>query len=249
MRLPASIWLFAAVALAVQPSQSRAADQRAALDQALGSPEPLYKFTPGALEAAVKLCASNDPGQAGATIALVLHSGRNDADAIAPSLVRAAIQGLGVNPKPGIIADIVCSAVKSAPTEVLDIVTAAVKASPRAAAPYIVTAAVSTVPHPESIVTVNVQRRAERATGNDKQLDGKSAGAPVQKQLTLAEAIVQAALDANPDLSANDLTAAADRGLNTAFATTRAPNITRVLGPVIPVEPTGTVSGPGPVSP
>jgi hypothetical protein len=256
MRLLASISLIAAT-FVLLPSQSWAFDQEAALHQALGSPDPLYKFSAGALDVGVKTCASNDPRHAGSYVALVLRSGRTDADAIAPSLVRAAIEGLGSDLRPAYIASIVAAAVNATPSEVLDIVTAAVKASPRDAAPAIVTAAVSNVPHPESIVTVNVQRRSERIAGSDKQLDDKQL-APVEKELTLAEAIVQAALDADPGLSGSGLTAAADSGLNYSFSGNRPTFLTNVLAPVVPVLPVGPASNvgttnqfgaPGPVSP
>ena len=253
MRLLAS-WLTQALLFALLPRQALAADRDAALHQALGSLDPLYKFSPAALAAAVKLCASRDPDHAGVYIALVLNSGRNDADAIAPSLVRAAIQGLGPDPVPSLVAAIVRYAVTATPSEVLDIVTAAVKASPRETAPDIVTAAVSSVPHPEQMVTVNVQRRAERLIGNDKELDAKQLAAPAQKQLTLAEAIVQAALDADPGLSEQSLTAAVDGGLNTGIEVNRPTILTEVLPPVSPILPEPPVTpvrliAPGPVSP
>jgi len=250
------------------PVQSHAADPAVALQKALGSQEPLYKVAPDALAAAVKLCAAADPRHAGAYVALVLRSGRPDADEMAPSLVQAGIDGLGADPNANLIAGIVTSAIYAAPSEVLDIVTAAVKVSPRSAAPAIVTAAIRTVPHPERVVTVNVQRRAALAAsnpGNDKQTDykqvtdGKSVAPPEQKQLTLAEAIVQAALDADPNLSEASLMAAADQGLNVAFATSRPPVLTGILAPIIPVipaTPTAAIGapavvfgGPGPVSP
>jgi hypothetical protein len=248
---------FAVVMAAVMPRQCRADDPAAALHEALGSPDPLYKFPSSALAAAVKLCSVNDPAHAGAYVTVVLVSGRNDADAIAPALVQAAIQGLGADPASDLVAAIVSAAVKAAPSEVLDIVTAAVKASPRATAPAIVTAAVSSVPHPEQLVTVNVQRRAERAAGMDKQLDAKALPEE-QKQLTLAEAIVQAALDADPSLNADELTTASDSGLTSTFSPGRTFILTSVLAPVVPVLPStpvitgnsGLVFGQqGPVSP
>ena len=243
------------------PRQSSAAGRDAALQQALGSQAPLYKFSPRALAAAVKQCASRDPGNAGDYIVLILNSGRNDADAIAPSLVTAAIQGLGPDPLSRDIAAIVQAAVQKAPSEVLDIVTASVKASPPSAAPAIVSAAVRSVPHPEQMVTVNVQRRAERIASSDKQtgkeLDGKSLGAE-QKQLTLAEAIVQAAMDADPGLSEEELTTAVDSGLTATIAVNGPPVLNVVLPPVPPMLPYappggggggGLFAAPGPVSP
>jgi hypothetical protein len=252
------------------PMHCVAADPAVVFQKALGSGEPLYKVSPDALAAAVKQCATGDPGHAGAYVALVLRSGRPDADTIAPSIVQAGIDGLGANPNPGHIAGIVRSAIYSAPSEVLDIVTAAVKVSPRSAATAIVSAAVRTVPHLEQMVNVNVQRRAERVAGgagNDKQTDnkqladGKSIAPPEQKQLTLAEAIVQAALDADPGLSEASLMAAADQGLTVAFAPDRPPVLTGILAPIAPVIPGSPTAGiaapattsgfgaPGPVSP
>src|ERR1700722_4977388 len=93
-----ALFCVAALSLALAPGHGRAADANAALQQALGSTEPLYKASPGALIAAVKLCASRDPRHAGTYVALVLYSGRNGADAMAPGLVTAAIQGLGEHP-------------------------------------------------------------------------------------------------------------------------------------------------------
>jgi hypothetical protein len=259
MRILAPLCVTAALAFALLPA-GRAADRAAALQQALGSTEPLYKAPAAAAIAAVKQCAAHDPAHAGVYVSLVLSSGRADADAIAPSVARAAILGLGGNPHPDDIAAVVAAAVKAAPSEVLDIVTATVKVSPRSAAPGIVRAAVANVPDPENMVTVNFQRRAERLAaiaGSDKQSDGKETDhkevadgkslAPQAKQLTLAEAIVQAALDADPGLSADTLTSAVDGGI----ASIVPPPPTPVFPPVPPIPPgTGPgFGGPGTVSP
>jgi len=241
------------------------------LQQALGAGQPLYSASPAELAAAVKLCASRDPGRAGACLALTLRSGRNDADAIAPPLVQAAIQGLGANPKPDLIGSIVGAAVSATPSEVLDIVTAAVKVSPRSTAAAIVAAAVRAVPHPEKLVTINVQSRARLTAAAENQNDYKQSDykqsdykqtTPGQKQqLTLAEAIVQAALNGDPTLSEDSLTTAADIAITASFATIRPPILTGILAPVAPVIPSNpasaggatttsiTFSGPGPVSP
>jgi hypothetical protein len=135
---------------------------------------------------------------------------------------------------------------------VLDIVTAAVKASPRGAAPAIVQAAVQSVPHPEQLVNVNDERRSQRVAGIDKQadskqfVDGKALPAE-QKQMTLAEAIVQAALDADPGLSADALTASVDTGITF----NPQPSLTEVLAPIpiLPPISSGNFGAPGPVSP
>ena len=263
--------LGAGLSLGLPVEQARAADQAEILQGALGSKEPFYKASPAALAAAVKACASHDPSHAGGFLALILDSGRNDADAIAPTLVKAAIEGLGIDPKPRLNVDaaaIVRAAVTAAPTEALDIVTEAVKAAPHSpdpAAPAIVAAAIGAVPHPERLVTIGIQRRAERTYSNDKQndfkqfTDGKSLSAGAEKQLTLAEAIIQAALDADPGLTADSLTAAADSSLGATFATSEGAVLTGVLPPVAPILPndpsitgggsTPVFTAPGPVSP
>jgi hypothetical protein len=230
------------LSIALLPRPSRGADAGSDLQQALGSQAPLYKFPAGDLAAAVKVCASRDPAQAGACVALILQSGRTDADAIAPSLVQAAIQGLGPDPKSNLIAGIVKAAVTAAPSEVLDIVKAAVKASPGAAAPAIVKAAVTSVPHPEDMVSVNSQPRAERLGGSDKQTsDGKSVSG-TEQLLTIAEAIVQAAVAADPGLSSAVLTAAVDEALTPPGSPPA--RLTVVLAPPTPIIP-----DPGSVSP
>ena len=247
------------LSLGLLPRQSPAVDQDSALERALGSQQPLYKFSPAAVEAAVKLCASRDPGHAGVYVVMILHSGRTDAAAIAPSLVKAAIQGLGADPRPGLVADIVHASVTTAPSEVLPIVAAAVTSSPRSAGPGIVSAAIKAVPHPEQIVSVKLPPVTERANGDGKQFDDKQLAAPTEKLLTLAEAIVQTALAADPGLSENALSAAVDQGLISVLAPNRPAVLTTVLTSVLPVPivSTGggggggisTLAAPGPVSP
>jgi len=252
MRILAFLCVTAVVAFTALP-QCRAADRAGRLQQALGSSEPLYKASPNELLTAVRRCVIADPEHAAAYVSLVLLCGRPDADVIAPAIAQAVIQALGGDPHPDDIGAIVAAAVKATPSEVLDIVTAAVKVSPRSAAPAIVRAAVANVPDPESMVTVNFQRRAERIATSDKQdgketdhketSDGKSL-APQTKQLTLAEAIVQAALDADPGLSAETLTSAVDGGI----ASVVPPPPDTVLPPVPPippVPPTPPTTGPG----
>jgi hypothetical protein len=236
-------WLAASLCLVFLSPQSRAADPATNLHQALGSQDPLYKFPGTALITTTRVCCSDDPAHAGEYVALILRSGRNDADAISPALVRAAIEGVGATANPGLVAAIVRCAVSATPTEVLDIVTAAVKASPHSA-PAIVTAAVSTVPHPEELVTVNFEPRLERIAelvghdgkqAGDKEIDNKQAAART-KQVTLAEAIVQAAQVADPNLSQEVLVDAADAGLNTTGGSD--PKIpVAVLAPFVPVPP------------
>jgi hypothetical protein len=256
--LAASLPLCATIAKAASPADL--------LQQALGGNEPVFQAPAADLAGAIKTCATESPSQAGACIAVALRAGRNDSDSVAPSLAAAAIQGLGKSARPAAIASVVKAAVSAAPSEVLDIVTASVKAAPRGSGPAIVTAAVSAVPHPDKVVTVNLERRAAlnavgekqgagKAAADGKETDGKDLTGS-EKQLTLAEAIVQAAMDADPSLSQDALTAAADTGMNPdSFQT---PVLTGVLAPVTPVIPGpggesggGSIvfGGPGPVSP
>jgi hypothetical protein len=255
MRILATLCVTAALGFLMLP-QGLAADRATTLQQALGSGQPLYKASPADVAAAVRQCAAGDPRHAGVYVSVVLLSGRPDADAIAPGIASAAILGLGANPRPDDISAVVAAAVKSAPSEVLDIVTACVKVSPRSAAPAIVAAAVANVPNPSKMVTVNFQRRAERVATSDKQdgketdhkevSDGKSV-APESKQLTLAEAIVQAAIDADPGLAVADLQPGIDGGI---ASQSPPPTSTGVFPPVPPTPPSGPgFGGPGAVSP
>ena len=221
------------------PLGARAAEIATTLQQAAGSSQPIYKIPAAAITSAVQVCASRDPLHAGDYVVLVLKSGRNDADAIAPGLVGAAIHGLGAETSNALIGAIVHDAVGAAPTEVLDIVTAAVKASPRSAAPTIVRAATSAVPHPDQVITVNFQRRLERIASDGKDSDYKSGDkqlATEHRQETIAEAIVQAALDADPSLSPGTLTASVDTILGPQQPAPPSIPVV-VLAPVIPVPP------------
>jgi len=244
-----------AVVLALPARECRAADTAGTLQQALGSAQPIYKCTEGALIAATKVCAASDPGHAGDYIVLILQSGRRDSGIIAPALVQAAIQGLGPNPNANLIAGIIRAAVKATPEQVLDIVGVAVKASPRSAAPAIVSAAVMSVPHPDQMVTMDYGRVETTSYTSDKQSDFKQVDykdiVPAEKQLTLADAIVQAAMDADPSLSQDELTSAVNEGIGGTPTT-----LTTVLAPGIPIplgDPPGGGGGgfnaPGPVSP
>jgi hypothetical protein len=246
MRQLVTICLIAAV-LAAPVRHGLAADPAGTLQKALGSAQPLYKCTESELIAATKVCAASDPRNVGDCIAMILESGRRDSGMIAPALVQAGIEGLGPNPSADLIAGIIRAAVKTAPEQVLDIVRVAVKASPRSAAPAIVSAAVESVPHPDQMVTMDYGRVETTSYTNDKQIDFKDYKdiVPAEKQLTLADAIVQAAMEADPSLSQDALTVSVNGGIGG----------TPVLAPGIPVPlppPPGTGGGfnaPGPVSP
>jgi hypothetical protein len=113
---------------------------------------------------------------------------------------------------------------------------------------------------------VNLPAVSERVNGDGKQIDGKQfddkqLAASTEKQLTLAEAIVQTALAADPGLSENTLNSAVDQGLVSELAANRPAVLTGVLTPVLPVPIMSAAGGsvgsssisnlaaPGPVSP
>lgn len=222
-------------------------------------------------------CVSADRPHAGEYVKAALSSGRNDSDAIAPAVVKAAIMAVLETPQPARggttgqvkaeIGSIVSAAVKATPSQVLKIVSAAVKASSPDAASVIVTAAVQSVPNP----AIRVSRR------NAQLQDGKDAGkevgerevapadafepfgpktpgtpatglAPGQPGLTLAEAIVQVALQSAPGIDPGSLNAAATLGLRGVVLNPVQPWSTgvvavtpvEVLAPTVPILPTGT---------
>jgi hypothetical protein len=205
---------FCLLFLPLLPAGSMAADPPTNLQRALGSPEPLYKVPAGVIEGAVTYCAAEDPAHAAAYVVLVIKSGRNDADAIAPALVQSAIGGVRPEANPRLVAVIVHDAVKAAPTEVLDIVTAAIKTSPQYLAPEILTAATSAVPNPGDLVTADFQQRAERLAGTERDAKDFKQAAESAKQQTIAEAIAAAALAADPALDPAVVQSAVDAGLS-----------------------------------
>jgi hypothetical protein len=141
----------------------------------------------------------------------------------------AAIEALGANPTTKQISTIVYKAVRSSPDNVLHIVDAAIRVSPQSAAPEIVTAATAGVPNPWKQVNYRRLEAAElKKSGPDFKggPDGKQArdlgpatSAPDGKPMTLAEAIVRTAFDAQPGLSFSALQTAANTALLTDPAT------------------------------
>lgn len=149
----------------------------------------------------------------------------------AAAAATAAIEALGANPSTRQISNIVFRAVRSSPSAVLPIVHAAVLASPQAAAPEIVTAATAAVPDPWKKVTYHriASSVLKKSSHDGKQVaDGKRTadrpdfkGGPGTKspavtadpEITLAEAIVRTALDAQPGLALASLQSAADIAL------------------------------------
>ena len=161
----------------------------------------------------------------------------------------AAIEALGANPATRKISAIVFKAVRSSPESALHIVSTAARISPQAAVPEIVTAAVAAVPNPWKQVTyrrltaLDLKKSAPdfkggpdgkqtRDGGRNMDLGGRGiAGASARGAgdpganpasgipMTLAEAIAQAAADAQPGLSLSTLQAAVDIALLTDPAT------------------------------
>jgi hypothetical protein len=161
----------------------------------------------------------------------------------------AAIKALGASPTAKQISAIVFKAVRSSPENVLPIVDAAVRVSPQAAAPEIVTAATAAVPNPWKQVSyrrLGAQNANESAPDYKSGPDGKQArdggrnmdlrgrqpdlsggrntgeaGANFEEgnPMTLAEAIVRTAFDAEPGLSLPTLRAAVNAALLTDPAT------------------------------
>ena len=175
------------------------------------------------------------------------HGVSDEAGRRAATETVAAIEALGAHPATRQISNIVFKAVRTSPASVLPIVHAAVLASPQAAAAEIVTAATAAVPDPwkkviyHRISAPNLKKSAPdfKGTPDGKQsADGKrtldlagrnpdSKPDPGRKPpaaiedptLTLAEAIVRTALDAQPGLSLPDIQSAADLALNSDPAT------------------------------
>jgi hypothetical protein len=159
-----------------------------------------------------------------------------------------AITALGATPTAKQISGIVFKAVRSSPDDVLPIVNAAVRVSPQFAAPEIVTAAIAAVPNPWKQVIyrrLGVENAKESEPDYKNGPDGKQVrdggpaidlggrdpnqgsgpilgepGASISdgSQMSLAEAIVHTAFDAQPGLSFPTLQAAANIALATAPA-------------------------------
>jgi hypothetical protein len=164
-----------------------------------------------ALAVSVHDCVKENPLRAGAVVEAVLIGGRADADALAPKIVVAAIEGLGPKPSSTAIASIVHFAVKATPAVVLEIVRAAVKASPKEAVEAIVVAAVKGVPNPKENVSTLTGPRKKTGFDKDAQ-DGKgsreAANDADKDLLPITEAIAQVAHEVSGQDFASLLTAA-----------------------------------------
>ena len=130
-------------------------------------------------------------------------------------LTTAAIQGLGPSATARQIAALVFAAVRAVPGSVLEITRAAILASPNADAKEIVAAAVSGVPNPWKEVRYHryVATPEKGAEDFKEEKARELAAAAPGEPMTLAEAIVQTALDARSGLDPAGLQAAADLAL------------------------------------
>ncbi|EDY19596.1 hypothetical protein CfE428DRAFT_2772 [Chthoniobacter flavus Ellin428] len=165
------------------------------------------------------------PGLAPAMVARTLKAAGANASSVAGPVTQAAIQGLGSGASSKQIAAIVYSAVHTAPDSALQIVRAAVSVAPKSA-PGIAAAAALAVPNPwkevhyqhgpqpgvgapQAAPIVAKERDFKSERDYKSPVDGSQSPLPVQDPnppadlvgdpMTLAEAIVQAAVDAGGD--------------------------------------------------
>jgi hypothetical protein len=209
MKVPASIScvpvLVCACLIALYPPQAaaRSAVSAGSLVEWKLNGETILSASREKLATAVRDCVEGNPGMAGKIVQAVLGGGRADADALAPQVIVAAIEGLGGKSQPAAVGDIVYFAVKATPAVVLDIVRTAVKASP-GSAKAIVRAAVIAMPDPTArvgTVTGKIGR-----PGFDK--DAKEMPEPDttgNDTLPIGEAIADAAHQADPSVSLQDM--------------------------------------------
>jgi hypothetical protein len=136
---------------------------------------------------AFRIEIATTPATAPAIITRTLRAAGAQAPALAGPLAAAAIENIGVNPAKRQISSVVFATVHAVPDSVLDIVRAGVIASPRNAA-VIAAAAAAAVPHPWKQV---IYRRPAPV------IPAGVPGIPAAgTSMTLAEAIVQTAFDA-----------------------------------------------------
>jgi len=157
------------------------------------------------LISAVQDSVKENPLRAGRIVQAVLSGGRADSDAIAPQVSAAAITGLGNNPPPISVSEIVYFAVKATPAVVLETVKASVKASP-SSAKTIVRAAVRAVPNPSEKIKPIGEKITDPGQGYSKEeQDEKDAPDADADPLPIGEAIARAAQAGDPSLSLQEL--------------------------------------------
>jgi hypothetical protein len=168
---------------------------------------------------------SADPAAAPALIAQALQAKSPVTRQWVAAVTTVVIEGLGPNPNSAKLSKVVYSAVKTLPANVLDIVRAAVIAAPASEADAIAAAAVLASPDPWQIVVYSRSTapasRGERDFKGEPDFkggpgDADPVGAGDGMSMTLAEAVVHAALDARPGLSVTAIYAAVDAVLRNA---------------------------------
>lgn len=141
--------------LGILAVQSRAAQSPTATVEAALKNATIITAPAAQLASAVTACVQADQNQAPSYVAAVLAGGRADADAIAPSVVAAAIEGLAKPPTKILISEIIEAAIKATPDALLKIVKAAIGASPAYARFTIIRAAAAISPNPDELLELN----------------------------------------------------------------------------------------------
>lgn len=192
-----------ALVLCLRPAGAWAATPEQTIDSKLGG-GTIQNSPAQKLISAVGNCVKEDSRRPGIFVTAALSGGRADNDAIAPKVTVAAIDGLGANPQPAVVGGIVTASVKAAPAVVLETVREAVKAAPDCAN-AIVKAAVLAVPNPNQKVEAVPATALPPTQGYTKDESKESPAPEAEQLLPLAEAIAQAAYEADPSLSYQEL--------------------------------------------
>ncbi len=144
------------------------------------------------------------------------------------------VESLGPRPGSTQVSKVVFAAVRAVPERVLDIVRAAVVAAPASEADAICAAAVLAIPDPWKIVMYSKARSVAPARGGERDFKGEPdfkgerdfKGGPADsdptasladgRAMTVAEAVIQTALDARADLAPSAIYAAVEAVLRNA---------------------------------
>jgi len=172
---------------------------------------------PAALQSEVAAAPKSAPQ----VVVRALQAAGDAAPAQAGVITAAAIAGLGPAPSSAQVARVVNAAVRALPDSAIEIVRAAVATAPAEAADEIVAAALTALPDPwKQVFYTRVSapiRTGERDfkgepdfKGGPGAVTGLPGGGVQGAPMTMAEAVVQAALDARSGLSAPALFAVAE---------------------------------------
>lgn len=166
-----------------------------------------------------------DPQSAPQLIVRAFHAAGEAAPSRAGVITAAVVSNLGSQPSKGLIGRVVNAAVRTLPDSAVEIVRAAVASAPAEAAETIVASAIAALPDPWKVVMYQAGgiRRTEPDYKGGPEYKGEPdyKGGPDYRSgpgtpMTIAEAIVQAALDSRAGLGATALYAAAEAVLRTA---------------------------------